>query len=79
MYDKVVLSKQLFASLKDEHKIADTLMETDKLLSLADDAIKGERWKFIYQAHKIDYLALLVFGLLFFVFNGIYWVYYLLY
>ena len=79
MHDKVVSSKKLFASLKEEHKIAGTLIETDKLLSLVDDAIKGERSKFINQAHKIDYLVLLVFGLLFFDFNGIYWMYYLLY
>ena len=44
-----------------------------------DEAIKKERRDFAYHSNYIDYIALLVFCLLFSLFNCCYWVYYLLF
>ena len=65
--------------MKSEGDVSEGLIKTDKpVLVMNDDSIKKERRNFLYNAHKIDYVALIVFVLSFSIFNGIYWLYYLL-
>ena len=44
-----------------------------------DDNVKKERWKFLCESNRIDYIALLIFAILFINFNVVYWVYYLVF
>ena len=42
-----------------------------------DDNVTKEKWKFLCESNRIDYIALCIFALLFINFNVVYWVYYL--
>ena len=42
-----------------------------------DDNVTKEKWKFLCESNRIDYIALWIFALLFINFNVVYWVYYL--
>ena len=41
--------------------------------------MKWEKRNIVYNSHKIDYIAIVAFGVLFCAFNVIYWVYYLMF
>ena len=78
MYEMVSCEKS-FSNMKSEGDVSEGLIKIDKpVLIMNDDSIKKERRMFLYNAHKIDYVALIVFVLSFSIFNGIYWLYYLL-
>ena len=58
--------------------ISENLLNLDQpIFPIVDEIIKKQRRDFIHISHKIDYIALLMFSLLFFIFNCVYWVYYL--
>ena len=69
---------EMLQSCKDNIKAAETPTNIENPLDLIDDTIAKERRKFMHNSHKIDCIALSFFPLLFFVFNAIYWFYYLL-
>ena len=75
---EMVSSGKSFSNNKSENNIAEELIKIDKPIFQVEDTIKKERRKFLSKSHKIDYAALIVFMLLFIVFNGIYWLYYML-
>ena len=76
---EMVSSGKSFSNNKSENNISEELIKIDNpVVFQTEDTIKKERRKFLSKSHKIDYVALIVFMLLFFVFNGIYWLYYLL-
>ena len=62
----------------DGNTSEDLLKNNEKSTPLAKKSIRKERSTFLYQSHKIDYIALVVFGILFCAFNVVYWCYYLL-
>ena len=58
--------------------ISENLLNLDQpIFPIVDEIIQKQRRDFIHISHKIDYIALLMFSLLFFIFNCVYWVYYL--
>ena len=65
------------SSLRNGNMTADSLLNIEKPVFLLEEAINKERRAFIYASHKIDSNALIIFGLLFSVFNCVYWIYYL--
>ena len=77
MHEMVSTGKS-FSNNKSENNIAEELIKIDNPIFQAEDTIKKERRKFLSKSHKIDYVALIAFMLLFIIFNGIYWLYYLL-
>ena len=48
--------------------------KTDK-----NDNVQKEKWKFLCESNRIDYIALMIFAILFINFNVVYWVYYLVF
>ena len=44
-----------------------------------NDNVQKEKWKFLCESNRIDYIALLIFAILFTNFNIVYWVYYLVF
>ena len=58
---------------------SEDLLRNEKSAPLVNKSIKKEKRNFVYNSHRIDYIALVIFGLLFGAFNSIYWVYYLLF
>ena len=83
LYESVSSEKLLKAhsknlsSLKNGTTTAESLLNIDKPVFLLEEAINKERRAFIYESHKIDYNALIMFSLLFSIFNCVYWLYYL--
>ena len=69
-------SKQ-HSNLKNGSSTAENLLNLEKPVFMLEDTIKKERRAFTYKSHKVDYIALLIFGLLFSIFNGFYWIFYL--
>ena len=65
------------STLRNGNMTADSLLNIEKPVFLLEEAINKERRAFIYASHKIDSNALIIFGLLFSVFNCVYWIYYL--
>ena len=65
------------ATIRNGNVTTESLLNIEKPVYLLEEAINKERRAFIYESHKIDYNALIIFGLLFSVFNGVYWIYYL--
>ena len=58
-------------------KNSESLLHSDKKFVVLEAAIKKERTTYLYQSHKIDYIAFLIFGSSFLIFNFCYWNYYL--
>ena len=46
---------------------------------VVNNPMKWEKRNIVYNSHKIDYIAIVAFGVLFCAFNVIYWVYYLMF
>ena len=65
------------ATIRNGNVTTESLLNIEKPVYLLEEAINKERRAFIYESHTIDYNALIIFGLLFSVFNGVYWIYYL--
>ena len=63
----------------EANNTSEDALKNDKSVSLVNKSVKKEKRNFVYNSHKIDYIALVIFGLLFCAFNSIYWVYYLLF
>ena len=79
MLKSMVPSKKFLTQWNDDKKISESLIKIDKPSELAEDTIKKERKLIRHNFDKIDYIALMIFGLLFSIFNGIYWLYYLIF
>ena len=58
-------------------KISEGVLKFDKPEFLLDDTIKRERRKFLCESNKIDFYALILFALMFILFNVCYWIYYI--
>ena len=69
-------SKQ-HSNLKNGSSPSENLLNIEKPVFMLEDTIKKQRRAFTYKSHKIDYIALLIFGLLFLIFNCFYWIFYL--
>jgi len=78
MNEVIASEKSPNANAKEDGRLIEALGKLDKPLLLVDNQIKKERRTFLFKSHKIDYVALIFFGLLFVLFNLIYWLYYLL-
>ena len=65
--------------MKDGNNISESLSDLDKSVALMDKTLELERRTFLHNSHKIDYIALFVFVLMFSMFNCAYWAYYLLF
>ena len=59
------------------HHAEDLLKNNEKPAHAANKFIKQEKKNFLHNSHKIDYIAIFVFGISFCAFNSVYWVYYL--
>ena len=63
----------------DTNTTSEDLLKNDMPTTLVKNPLEMKRRNVVYNLHKIDYIAIVVYGLLFFAFNGVYWVYYLLF
>ena len=74
---EILSPERPYPNLENDGNVSDGLLGTKTSTPPVDNNIKKERRTFLSNSNKIDYIALFVFGLLFFIFNSIYWVYYL--
>ena len=63
----------------DGNNTSEDLLKNGMPTTLVKSPLKMKRRNVVYNSHKIDYMAIVAFGLLFCAFNGVYWVYYLLF
>ena len=63
----------------DGNNTSEDLLKNDMPTTIVKNPLKVKRSNIVYNSHKIDYIALVAFGLLFCAFNGVYWVYYLMF
>ena len=63
----------------DGNNTSEDLLKNDVSKTIVKNPLKMERRNIVYNSHRIDYIAIVAFGVLFCTFNGIYWVYYLMF